>query len=207
MNTILHGDCLDMLQRYVPDQAINLIPTSPPYGNQRKHSYGGVEPAKYVPWFLKRAEEFERVLAPDGSLHLQYHWCLGVGYQNARCHSNGKNGFTGTWTPILVFSKGLLVKRSKATPLDFLSVSVSDKRNVHPWQKEGEPARYWLERLTLPGDVILDPLSGSGQFAIEALLLGGRKVIACDIDPKAAEITRKRLAEVGACKSMPVEPQ
>jgi site-specific DNA-methyltransferase (adenine-specific)/site-specific DNA-methyltransferase (cytosine-N4-specific) len=68
MNAIYHGDCLDVLQRYVPESAANLIVTSPPYGNQRKHSYGGVEPAKYVPWFMERAEEFKRVLTPDGSM-------------------------------------------------------------------------------------------------------------------------------------------
>lgn len=69
-NLILHGDCLDVLQRYVPESAANLIVTSPPYGNQRKHNYGGIEPAKYVSWFLKRADEFMRVLTVDGSMIL-----------------------------------------------------------------------------------------------------------------------------------------
>ena len=68
MNAIFHGDCLDMLRRYVPESTVQLILTSPPYGNQRKQSYGGVEPAKYLSWFLKRAEEFKRVLTLDGSM-------------------------------------------------------------------------------------------------------------------------------------------
>ena len=69
MNRILLGDCLHAL-RAVPDSCISLIMTSPPYGCRRKDTYGGVEPGEYVPWFLKRAEEFKRVLAPDGSFVL-----------------------------------------------------------------------------------------------------------------------------------------
>jgi DNA modification methylase len=63
-NVVLHGDCLDMLQRYVRDKSVNLITTSPPYGK------GGVETDNYIKWFCKRAEEFERVLTKDGSFVL-----------------------------------------------------------------------------------------------------------------------------------------
>ena len=70
MSRVLHGDCLDMLQKYVPESAVNLIMTSPPYANQRKHNYGGIEPGKYVSWFIKRADECRRVLKPDGSMIL-----------------------------------------------------------------------------------------------------------------------------------------
>ena len=67
--TILEGDCLAAL-RTVPDDSVNLIVTSPPYGNQRKATYGGIDPDKYSEWFIPRAAEFMRVLAPDGSLVL-----------------------------------------------------------------------------------------------------------------------------------------
>jgi site-specific DNA-methyltransferase (adenine-specific)/site-specific DNA-methyltransferase (cytosine-N4-specific) len=36
MNQILHGDCLFMLKRFVPDASVDLIVTSPPYAQQRK---------------------------------------------------------------------------------------------------------------------------------------------------------------------------
>jgi hypothetical protein len=96
--------------------------------------------------------------------HLAYHWCLAVGYQNAHCHRNAVTSFTVTWTPVLAFSKGPVENRARHAPLDFLSASCgrTDKTRYHRWQQEGEPAHYWLERLTLPGDVILDPCAGSG---------------------------------------------
>jgi site-specific DNA-methyltransferase (adenine-specific)/site-specific DNA-methyltransferase (cytosine-N4-specific) len=44
--------------------------TSPPYADQRKHTYGGVTPENYVDWFLSIADELYRVLKPTGSFIL-----------------------------------------------------------------------------------------------------------------------------------------
>lgn len=64
------GDCLDVLTKAAPDEKFRLIVTSPPYADRRKDTYGGIHPDKYVEWFLPRAEQFKRVLAPDGSFIL-----------------------------------------------------------------------------------------------------------------------------------------
>ena len=69
MNRIIHGDCLNVLKLFTCSIS-NLIVTSPPFANQRKRSYGGIDPNKYVDWFLERAEQFRRVLTPDGSMIL-----------------------------------------------------------------------------------------------------------------------------------------
>lgn len=66
---IIHGDCLDVLHDF-PDQCVDLIVTSPPYADQRKSTYGGISPDKYVDWFLPRADEFLRILKPTGSFIL-----------------------------------------------------------------------------------------------------------------------------------------
>jgi len=44
--------------------------------------------------------------------------------------------------------------------------------------------RYFIERLTEPGDIVLDPMLGSGTTLVEAMLLN-RKGIGIDIDPLA----------------------
>lgn len=64
---ILEGDCLDVMQKQ-REAFVQLIVTSPPYADQRKDTYGGVHPDKYVEWFLPRAAEFKRVLRPDGTM-------------------------------------------------------------------------------------------------------------------------------------------
>lgn len=49
------------------DNSVDLIITSPPYADRRKHIYGGVHPKKYVKWFMPIAEQLKRVLKPEGS--------------------------------------------------------------------------------------------------------------------------------------------
>ena len=63
------GDCLSALS-HLPDASVDLIVTSPPYADQRKQTYGGIHPDKYVEWFMPRAQEFLRVLKPDGTFVL-----------------------------------------------------------------------------------------------------------------------------------------
>jgi len=69
LNKIINGDCLHVLKRF-PNNCVDLIVTSPPYGNSRKNDYGGVSPNHYVAWLLPRTEEFLRVLKPTGTLIL-----------------------------------------------------------------------------------------------------------------------------------------
>jgi len=69
INRILHGDCEDILKQF-PDNSIDLIFTSPPYADQRKKTYGGIKPDKYVEWFLPKSEQFLRVLKPSGTFIL-----------------------------------------------------------------------------------------------------------------------------------------
>ncbi len=63
------GDCLNIMQD-LNDNLVDLIVTSPPYADQRKGTYGGVHPDKYVEWFLPRSGEFKRVLKDSGSFIL-----------------------------------------------------------------------------------------------------------------------------------------
>lgn len=63
------GDCLEILKK-APTESFDLIVTSPPYADRRKHTYGGVRPDKYVDWFIERSAEFHRVLRPTGSFVL-----------------------------------------------------------------------------------------------------------------------------------------
>lgn len=68
-NEILLGDCGSVLKE-VPDSLYQLIMTSPPYADQRKNTYGGIHPDKYVGWFEPIAKELHRVLKPNGTFIL-----------------------------------------------------------------------------------------------------------------------------------------
>lgn len=54
----------------LPDNSVDLIFTSPPYTDQRKTTYGGIHPDKYVEWFLPISKELLRVLKPTGTFVL-----------------------------------------------------------------------------------------------------------------------------------------
>lgn len=69
LDTIIQGDCEEVLTAF-PDNSVDLIFTSPPYADQRRHTYGGVSPDEYVAWFLPKAEQFLRVLKPTGTFVL-----------------------------------------------------------------------------------------------------------------------------------------
>ena len=66
---LYHGDSLLVLKS-LPDNSVDLIVTSPPYSDQRKSTYGGIHPDKYVEWFLPISLELLRVLKPTGSFIL-----------------------------------------------------------------------------------------------------------------------------------------
>ena len=68
-NRLIHGDCREILTR-LPTDSINLIVTSPPYADNRKHTYGGVHPDEYVTWFTPITTELHRVLKSDGTFIL-----------------------------------------------------------------------------------------------------------------------------------------
>ena len=68
-NMLVHGDCREILTR-LPTESVNLIVTSPPYADNRKHTYGGVHSDEYVAWFTPITTELHRVLKSDGTFIL-----------------------------------------------------------------------------------------------------------------------------------------
>lgn len=63
------GDCEKKLKS-IPDNSVDLIFTSPPYADQRKKSYGGIHPDRYVEWFVPITKQLLRVLKPTGTFIL-----------------------------------------------------------------------------------------------------------------------------------------
>jgi site-specific DNA-methyltransferase (adenine-specific) len=68
-SALFSGDSKEVLGK-LPDHCVDLIITSPPYADQRKGTYGGIHPDKYVEWFLPISKELLRVLKPTGTFIL-----------------------------------------------------------------------------------------------------------------------------------------
>jgi site-specific DNA-methyltransferase (adenine-specific) len=68
-NDLFLGDCREELKK-LPNNSVDLVFTSPPYADQRKNTYGGIHPDKYVEWFLPISDQLLRVLKPTGTFVL-----------------------------------------------------------------------------------------------------------------------------------------
>ena len=69
LNQIICGDCLEMMKK-MPASCVDLVVTSPPYADNRKNTYGGVSPDKYVEWFLPISYEILKLLKDTGTFIL-----------------------------------------------------------------------------------------------------------------------------------------
>jgi DNA modification methylase len=67
--------------------------------------------------------------------------------------------------------------------------------NFHAFPAKFPPQlpRAFINALTKPGDLVLDPMMGSGTTIVEALL-AGRRGLGCDIDPLALRISGSKTA-------------
>jgi adenine-specific DNA-methyltransferase len=67
---LLHGDCLEMMRR-LPDGCINLIATDPPYFRVKGEAWDRQwdDAAGFLAWLGEIADEWGRILAPNGSLY------------------------------------------------------------------------------------------------------------------------------------------
>ena len=73
----------------------------------------------------------------------------------------------------------------------------------HPFPAKFPPQlpKFLIEQLTVPGDVILDPMLGSGTTLVEAVRLG-RRAIGCDIDPLARMIAGAKLTPINPSSAL-----
>ena len=93
-------------------------------------------------------------------------------------HATPYNSDTDTYD-VSPFSKPLKAKKSNAI------------YNLHTyWSKKPHDAiGHYIRHYTQPGDIVLDPMCGSGSTAL-ATLMAGRKAVAVDYSPAATFITR-----------------
>jgi 16S rRNA G966 N2-methylase RsmD len=187
------GDGIELM-RELPDDSISLIFTDPPYARE------------YIPLYGQLAEVAKTKLKPGGSLisyvghyalpevfelmtpHLRYWWLLAIkeGTQKARMFGTG---VYVTWKPCIWFTRGA---RAGNRMVDDLVQSHQPKKIIHPWEQSTDEALYYIEHLTLPGDLVCDPFMGSGTTLLAALTLG-RRGWGCDIDKRTVALAKSRM--------------
>jgi DNA modification methylase len=97
-----------------------------------------------------------------------------------------------TFLPVLFYGTDPLLHKG-ARPNTIQSTEVAEK-NGHPCPKPLGWMAWLVGRVTLPGEMVLDPFAGSGTTLVAAKRLG-RRAVGVEIDERYCEIAAERLRQ------------
>ena len=207
------GDCLDVL-RTLPDGSVDAVVTDPPYGCDNDCDYtrfsGGLsestcfhlgihgdnQPFDPIPWptfpkVILWGYQFYADKLPQGTVLV---WLKKrdsqLGTFLSDCELAWQKG-----------GKGVYLRRHIWHGFD--RETERGQKTLHPSQKPVALMRWCIERVTQPGQTILDPFMGSGTTGV-ACVQTGRKFIGCEISPEYYAIAEKRIADAQAQLALPI---
>jgi site-specific DNA-methyltransferase (adenine-specific) len=95
------------------------------------------------------------------------------------------------WQPILCYGKDPMLANGKGSHPDALVHTEGPSSDQHPCAK---PIKFWcwlMNRVTMPGEIVLEPFGGSGTTLIAAAKTG-RVCRAMEIAPRYCDVIRRR---------------
>jgi site-specific DNA-methyltransferase (adenine-specific) len=185
---IYHGDCRDILPQL---GAVDLVLTDPPYGAMKDIGSTSREPicVDCAGWFELCQSKTERMVLTPGVvnqwLYPKPKW-VACWFKPSSCSFNQTGGWN-LWEPILVYGLASRLVR------DAFEDTTSNP-NGHPCPKPERLWRWIVGWSCAVGELILDPLMGSGTTLRAAKDLG-RRAIGIEIEEKYCEIAAKRLSQ------------
>jgi site-specific DNA-methyltransferase (adenine-specific) len=187
----------------VPDDSVSLIFCDPPYNKESVPLYG--ELAAHAARILKPGGSCivyapSHALITVGSLmeaHLRWWWPLAIKHTGRNARMPGLWVFA-EWKLLLWFVKGS--RWNNEFLADLLPSEMPDKA-LHDWQQSEVEAGYVIERLTMPGELVVDPMCGSGTTLAAALKLG-RRALGVEIDEERAKVATARLQGIEVPQSI-----
>jgi site-specific DNA-methyltransferase (adenine-specific) len=207
-NTILHGDCLNLLPT-LPAGSADFILTDPPYITRYRSRDGRIVPNDDNDAWLKPAfAEMYRVLTPDRFCVSFYGWPHAdrflAAWRAAGFRLVGHFVFPKRYTSAQKFLRYqhecayLLAKGDPSPPgsppADVIAWQYTGNR-LHPTQKPLSILEPLIKAFCDPGGLVLDPFAGSGSTLAAALSLG-RRYLGIELDAGYHAIARKRLAYI-----------
>jgi len=197
MDQILTGDCRDLIKA-VPDGSVDLIFTDPPY------------PKEYLYLYEWLANEAPRVLKPDGFLAVYvgiYHLANVIRFFDGKmdffieCIIFGKDNGSIIWPrKTIAKHKSLFVFRplgAKSMPrCNMTSVfnGTREDKRFHAWGQDEASARYYIDCLSSPSQLVLDPFCGGGTTPAMCKVID-RHYLSFEVDWVYAENSRIRVAD------------
>jgi DNA modification methylase len=206
VNRVFHADALDLLRK-IPTACIDALITDPMFGVAKSkfatYDWGvdpaGGDPVRHWRYHEPIYDECRRVLKPGGVLA----WAVGVRFYPhfhewfgahrlwalARFQRNNSKNSGHAW----------IVQGKERTPIEFPAADALIVYDTlprgHPCPKPVAEMAFFIERLTKPGQIVLDCFCGSGSSLVAAEQLG-RLWIGCDKSKTYCQIAMRELANV-----------
>jgi site-specific DNA-methyltransferase (adenine-specific) len=205
---ILHGDCARILPT-LANESVDMVLTDPPYGVRYRDRHGRtIANDDDLSPVLGAFADLYRVLRPDSLCVCFYGW-------------NRVDEFFAAWTAAGFYPVGHVVwHKSYASSRRFLQARHEQAYllakgrprpppepvpDVQPWEYSGNRShptekavgilKPLIRSFTRPGDLVLDPFSGSGSTAVAAALTG-RRYLGIELEARYCAVARARLAGV-----------
>ena len=195
---LLHGNFLEAGQQ-VEDNSVDLVFTDPPYHEEHLGLWSDLG------FFAAR------VLKPGGMLlaysgqaflpqvlntlseHLDYCWLIGQFHKGQHIQI-WKHTLWNQWKPLVLFSKGKPVAHEW-----FIDAydGVKGDKDAHEWAQGEDEAQYFIQKLTRPGELVVDPMCGSGSVVRMAHRFN-RRSIGIEIDEQRYNVALGTMKEVVA---------
>ena len=211
------GDCLEVLPGLA---GVDAVVTDPPYGVDGGVSHGGQvsrDKAKYKASFVDDKQYILTVCVPIIQACQKFGVPMAVTTGNRWMHlypeardvgcfwtpaaaNLGPWGFT-TFHPILYYGKDH--RAGKGAWPTGKQVTERAEKNGHPCPKPLGAWMWLIEKVTRPGDTVLDPFMGSGTTGVACVKLG-RHFIGIEKEPKYFDIATRRIADAQAQLALPV---
>jgi ParB-like chromosome segregation protein Spo0J len=182
------------------DQSVDLILTDPPYGDDALPLWSDL--GALAARVLKPGRTFlaltgqRRLAEVIGALteHLTWLWLAMIPRSGAASPVSVRGlGIDSRFIPLVILSAGRYEPRGYF--LDVVKSETKDKglKAEHPWEQPVGPFLKLTEAFSKSGEVVLDPMCGTGTTGVAALQLG-RRFLGVDKDKAAVSLAVERLS-------------
>jgi len=186
----------------IPDGAVDLIFTDPPYSQDAAHLWSDLgalaarvlKPGGFLIAYSGQstlAEAFSRI----GAHRLRPYWVFSVSHTRAHARLWGY-GILNAWKPLPVWRKdGGIPQQPRLWIVDELRIGELEAKTHHEWAQPVGQASALIAHFTQPGELILDPMMGSGTTVLAAVM-EGRKGVGCEIEEEAYLEAKRRIVQL-----------
>jgi site-specific DNA-methyltransferase (adenine-specific) len=188
-------DAADFRSWEPSDGPLDLIVTDPPYDDESVALFSDL-----ASFASKRLKPGRLLVAYAGTLrlpqaisrlaeHLEYVWTAAV-VQTGRQSAVRMRMVKSSHRSVLIFSAGPY--RPRSWILDTLASPSVPAKEVHRWEQALGPVQALVESCSLPGELVCDPMLGSGTTGVAAVRTG-RRFVGCDLDRAAVATASERI--------------